>query len=54
MLTNSGSSSFLVPSLDFVSSFLSEVSFSFFGSATGAMLEWIVVKVAQASGISGP
>lgn len=38
--TSSFSSSFLVSSLDFVSSFLSDaVSFSFFCSATGAMLE---------------
>lgn len=40
VVTSSASSSFLVSSLDFVSSFLSvAVSFSFFCSATGAMLE---------------
>lgn len=54
-VTSSFSSSFLVSSLDFVSSFLSvAVSFSFFCSATGAMLESIRLRLAQTLGISCP
>ena len=54
-VTSSFSSSFLVSSLDFVSSFLSvAVSFSFFCSATGAMLESIRSRLAQTPGISYP
>lgn len=45
-VTSSGSSSFLVSSFDFLSSFLSAVaSFSFFFSAAGAMLKSIVSEV---------